>query len=407
MVSQSHCGLHSQTSVKILATCCILFLSATRTLANDGQPVGIRYWPDNSVSIETMWNFHIALGVTAQSRRLLPREADVEFLDDFWEATDSDKLVLDRKPNEPRAVLSPGATNATPSDNAVVFSKVILTSASTGKSMSLNAIQVDGVTIVDGHKNRVDGLTAILQELRELPASIKSIDAFLIDDVSADSDAYEALQKMLKARVMILRKAVKFDTIGGVAVTSIPHNTFAIAKTTAPSKTTWVKLSEEAWTMESMLAGLFQQKEFACGSSRAVFAELTVNQMNFRPSNGTHTPRWNAEHMMGRELLFFSQIYHAANPAIPVMDLNPKQMPADYQAAHPDWTGLEESLQMERVEAFTRRFAYLLEGMDLDKTAKGSSFWTPRRLLRQMDVHYTEHTANVVKKKALPEWPKD
>jgi hypothetical protein len=47
-----------------------------------------------------------------------------------------------------------------------------------------------------------------------------------------------------------------------------------------------------------------------------------------------------------------------------------------------------------------------LEGMDLDKTAKGSSFWTPRRLLRQMDSHYTEHTANVVKKKALPEWPK-
>jgi hypothetical protein len=406
MVSQIQFGWNNWTCCRIIATCCVLLSGAT-TLAEVGQPVAIRYWRENCISIETMWNFHIALGVGAQSRLLLPRAADVEFMEDFWEATDSNKLVLDRKPNEAKSVLSPAAENATPSSNAVVFSKITLISAATGKSVSFDVIQVDGLTIVDGHKHRVEGLTAILQDLRELPASMQSIDAFLIDDASADVVAYEALQKMLKARVMILRKAVKFDTIAGVAVTSIPHNTFAISKTNAPVQTSWVKLGEEAWMMDDMLAGLFQQKEFACRSSRAVFAELTVNQMNFLPSNGSHTPRWNAEHMMGRELLFFSQIYHAANPAIPVMDLNPKQMPADYRAAHPDWTGLEESLQMERVEAFTRRFAFLLEGMELDKTAKGSSFWTPRRLLRQMNIHYTEHTANVVKKKALPEWPKD
>ena len=62
---------------------------------------------------------------------------------------------------------------------------------------------------------------------------------------------------------------------------------------------------------------------------------------------------------------------------------------------------------MERVESFTRRFAYLLDGMDLNKTAKGSAFWTPKALLKQMDAHYREHTANVVKKKDLPDWPKD
>ena len=109
--------------------------------------------------------------------------------------------------------------------------------------------------------------------------------------------------------------------------------------------------------------------------------------------------------MMGRELLFFSQIYNAVDPTIPVMDLNPKQMPEDYKFAHADWTGAEEGRQMHRVQAFTRRFAYLLDGMDLDKRAKGSRFWTPRALLKQMERHYSEHTANVKKKMELPGWP--
>ena len=88
------------------------------------------------------------------------------------------------------------------------------------------------------------------------------------------------------------------------------------------------------------------------------------------------------------------------------MDLNPKQMPKDYKFAHEDWTGEEEARQIERVQKFTRRFAYLLDGMDLDKKAKGSRFWTPRALLKQMDRHYNEHSANVRKKMKLDEWPK-
>ena len=79
-------------------------------------------------------------------------------------------------------------------------------------------------------------------------------------------------------------------------------------------------------------------------------------------------------------------------------------MPKDYKFAHPDWSGEEEAKQMLRVEKFTRRFAYLLDGMDLNKRPKGSR-WTPRALLRQMERHYAEHTANVVKKKQLEGWP--
>ncbi len=82
------------------------------------------------------------------------------------------------------------------------------------------------------------------------------------------------------------------------------------------------------------------------------------------------------------------------------------QMPPDYVAAHADWTGKEEARQMERVSRFTRRFSYLLKDLPMDKKAPGS-FWTPKSLLRQMDDHYSEHTANVVKKFELPDWPKN
>ena len=138
----------------------------------------------------------------------------------------------------------------------------------------------------------------------------------------------------------------------------------------------------------------------------AVFVQLSVNQMNHRPSNGTHTPRWNAEHMMGRELGFFSKIYSGIDPATLAIDLNPKQMPPDYVAAHPDWDGKEEARQMQRVTAFTRRFAYLLDGIDLEAKPSGS-WWTVRGLLEQMQRHYGEHTAHVKEKFELSDWPDD
>jgi hypothetical protein len=271
----------------------------------------------------------------------------------------------------------------------------------------MNLVSVDGVTILDSNKNSAVELISILKEFEELPDQLHSLDAFLIDDVTADQATYQSLQKLLQARLMVLRGAVKFESVGEIPILQIPHNTLAISKTKATSTPSWVKLNEVTWTMGPELADLFEKKESACAASQKVFSRLSVNQLNFRPSNGTHTPRWNAEHMMGRELLFFSQIYHAVDSSIPILDLNPKQMPPDYQAAHTDWTGWEESMQMERVDAFTRRFAYLLDGMDLDDTATGSAFWTPRALLKQMETHYIEHTANVIKKQELQDWPEE
>jgi hypothetical protein len=183
------------------------------------------------------------------------------------------------------------------------------------------------------------------------------------------------------------------------------HNTMAISRGESTGPTV-VVLPNQPWKPTGELAALLDRLDRASAASQEVFAPLSVEQMNFRPANGTHTPRWNAEHMMGAQLLFFTQIYSRQDPAISPIALNPKQMPADYVAAHADWSGAEEARQMDRAAALVRRFAYLLDGLSLDESAPGSR-WTLRRLCEQMERHSGEHTANVKKKFELADWPRD
>lgn len=187
------------------------------------------------------------------------------------------------------------------------------------------------------------------------------------------------------------------------------HNTLAVAaaKDGEKEKTQIIVLDYKPWQPNQELATLLKKMDDSCRASQRVFAPLTANQMNWRPPNGTHTPRWNPEHMMGRQLGFFSQIYAAIDPQVfSHIDLNPEQMPEDYTPAHPDWDGAEEARQMQRANAYVQRFAYLLDGLDLDQQAPGSR-WTLRGLLKQMDRHFTEHTENVKKKFELEGWPKE
>lgn len=162
-----------------------------------------------------------------------------------------------------------------------------------------------------------------------------------------------------------------------------------------------------SWEPSGELSELLEKMAKASEASREVFEPLTAEQMNWRPPNGTHTPRWNAEHMAATQLLFFSQIYAEIDPDHhkPVR-IGPKQRPDEYAAAHPEWTGEEQAEQMEQIADYVAGFAYLLDGVPLDEPAPGSR-WTPRRLLVQMQRHYDEHTANVKKKFELPEWPSE
>lgn len=153
------------------------------------------------------------------------------------------------------------------------------------------------------------------------------------------------------------------------------------------------------------MESLFVKMEAAVEASQKVFEPLLVDQMNFRPANGSHTPRWNVEHMGGRQALFFSQLFNAVDPRIPIIDVNPKQMPDDYQFAHPQRSGQEEAIWMGEVSDYCRRYAYLLADMDLDAKPPVGRWPSLRRLLVTMQRHYGEHTANVVKKFDLPGFP--
>ena len=380
----------------ILVLICLAITGLPKLNADDGSPIAIRRWSDTGFTIETMGNMHVGSGLTEADTKRLPRPVDFQVSDLApkghalirWSVETSSVVTYpnierDEEYVEHDITVHRGAWQTT---GAPVFSV-----DGGGLLIDLNAIassEIEGLVRHDNPEHSQAWLTVIATSAQ------------------FDTDQLKKIRDKLNPQVMIVGSSV--DKIGDQKVEAISHNTIAVfapAKFDRKAATRFISLGDQPWAMTDEVAGLFDKKEAACKSSREMFAKLSVNQMNFKPDNGSHTPRWNSEHMMGRELLFFSQIFHAVDPSIPVMDLNPRQMPKDYTFAHADWSGAEEAAQMMRVEAFTRRFAYLLDGMDLDKKAAGSKFWKPRGLLEQMERHYKQHSANVVKKMDLDGWP--
>lgn len=159
------------------------------------------------------------------------------------------------------------------------------------------------------------------------------------------------------------------------------------------------------WKADGDLAKLLEKTQQANKASREAFKPLSAAQMNWRPSDGTHTPRWNAEHMAATQLGLFSQAFATVDPEHhKALRINPKQMPDDYVARHPDWTGAEEAEQMKRIDDYVSGHAYLLEGHDLDKPLPGGRM-PLRKMFEIVAGHYGQHTGNVKKKFELADWP--
>ncbi|QDV26979.1 DinB family protein [Aureliella helgolandensis] len=392
MLPRCHCGL-------------LLFAMLTTALASaaDGDPIGIRIEPEGVATIETLNGLRLrVVGETPTPQDSTPSDDQTLLLSE-----QSYRHALSRPANVARPTWQPL--------DAAVDSKaasVQVQSVAAGTDVGL-LIQTDGVQLLVGAPLAFTQLdVASLPELR--------VDACVL---LANEHSQELPPKLAKVFQQLSPRFVLISNSPGDAaewasslqshispesqVATREHNAFAIAAVAEhPSASTQVVvLGEEPWKMPAELEELFEAMEQAARESQAVFAKLSAKQMNFKPANGTHTPRWNTEHMMGRQLLFFSQIYHAVDPTIPVLDLNPQQMPPDYTAAHPEWDGAEEARQIERVGAFCRRFAYLLDGIAVDSQAPGSRWPTLRALLVQMEAHYAEHTGNTVKKFDLPDWP--
>jgi len=424
-----------------------VLVSGQSAVADAGKPVAVRWWGHAMVSIETYWNLRVVIDpysldigyddpqITADLVLITHEHADhsnadlvggdptvVHGLDSAGKLVRVDH-TLDRMPDSPEPSWTDARQGPARSEHAIrVTSSPAWHDGSQGAERGATAmfiIEVDGVRIVHcgdlgqtslteeqiarmagvdlllipvGGKYTVDGRAAA-EIVRQVKPRVVVPIHYHTPDLSIDLEPVEPFLEALGRDYDVIRP------VGNtVAITAVQRDEAVDPRVVLPQY--------RPWRMPEELAALFARKEAACRASQAVFAELSANQMSFQPANGTHTPRWNAEHMMGRELGFFSQIYHQIDPAVPHIDLNPEQMPADYQAVHPDWSGTEEARQMERVTAFTRRFAYLLDGLNLNTQAPGS-FWTPRRLLAQMERHYNEHTANVKKKFELPDWPRE
>lgn len=386
-----------------LYTCLVALFFTTvcgSAFATEGDPVAIRRWNDGSTTIETHWNLTLRVlptGLTQNEAASLPRNpanriVSVDAMIDH---------ALQRLPNSDAVQWQPISQRSKPSSD------------------SRNEILVNSLGQSDDHARGlrilVDGVSIVISASAKMPPfeDNKPVDVLVVPKLlPKDSSSFSTLAKNVSPRWIIFDENSDANTIreiadalGADSPTQSNGNTVAVSMMKVrPAKSSFALLKTSPWTASQELEELFTAMEKSCEDSQAVFAKLSTGQMNFRPANGTHTPRWNTEHMMGRQLLFFSQIYHQRDPSIPVMDLNPKQMPPDYKAAHVNWDGSEEARQMQRVSAFTRRFAYLLQDVDLDQRAPGSR-WTLRGLLKQMHRHYTEHTANTVKKFELPDWP--
>lgn len=378
--------------------------------AADGDPIAIQRWPGKELAIET----RAGLRVLIQSKtgeRLTDQNADIALLP----GTTCDHRLF-RKPNEEHPIWQRTSAKQNPGENALIAKSIRLRPLD---QTTVLWIEVDGVSILVVPPSWGDGESAygsdesIHADVLILPSenldtlkcsSIKSLvesldpHTILFSGFDGDDDSFETV----------------VDHFGpDVENRVITHNTLAVSsadnaidlESEQPAKLTLVRMGNEAWQMPDDLAALFDAMDEASNYSQRVFTQLSVNRMNFKPSNGTHTPRWNAEHMVGRQLLFFSKIFHAIDPVIPVIDSNPKQMPVQYEPAHPTWDGAEEARQMKLAGQFCRRYAYLLDGIDVDDKPPAVRWPSLRALLVQMDRHYREHTANVVQKFELPDWP--
>ena len=429
----------------------LVLVGAEAASADPGKPVAVRWWGQAMVSIETYWNLHVVIDpfgervgyenpdLSADLVLITHEHADhnhaaavggvpivVRGLDADGQAVRLQR-VLDRMPNEERPTWKPITKTDKPGETSSGHGIVVTTipawhddeqGAQRGAT-AMFAIDVDGMRIV--HCGDLGQLKLSAEQLE----SLGRVDVLLVPVggvFTVDGPTAAKIVRQVRPRIAIplhyKTPALTFDLHrveafldameSDVEVARPVGNTLAVSATPAdePATTRVVVLPYEPWQPSGELAELYARKEAASRQSAAVFHPLSAAQMNFRPANGTHTPRWNAEHMMGTELLFFTQIFSARDSAIAPIDLRPAQMPSDYQAAHPDWTGAEEARQIELVSALARRFGYLLDGVDLDQRAPGSR-WTLRRLFRQMERHYVEHTANVKKKFDLPDWPQE
>ncbi len=376
--------------------------------AEPGMPVAVRWWGGDTISVESSWNLSVSVSATAGDAQ----EADLTVITDAAPA-DSDAATfsaaggnldvsLDRYANQ--ADLTIGA-----SDAFEATPNTVRVRSFAGESLWV-LIQADAMSIL--YTN--DEAAASIPD--PITTEIASIDVLVLPVGIQDPGAIIAAASARLVVPIAFRsprgrefKAFEEHLAGAAGRRDAVGNTTAISTNIQTGLPGLEVLEPRPWRARGKLGALLKSIDRKNARSQETFAPLSANQMNHKPSNGTHAPRWNVEHMAGTELAFFTAVYAAANPSIPAWRSFPAQMPPDYVPAHPEWTGAEEARRMQRVAALRNRFAYLLDGMDLDQLPRGGPAFAQslQGMCEIVANHYDEHTAHVHKKFKLPDWPEE
>ena len=417
-----------------------------------GLPVAVRWWGQACVSIETMWGLTLVIDPHPAGERMgLPqldltadlvlvthehfdhnnvkaikgKPAVLRGLTPQADWADIDH-VLDRPPNETKPSLTPAGSPRPRSDHAAHVRTIEVfhddqSGTKRGKN-TLFLIDTNGLRFL-----HCGDLGHVLTN--EQVKAIGPIDVLLIPvggTYTIDAKAAMRVAKQLEPRRWVwpihyntgtgklpLAKIAPFlaeAQAAGWPVRKIKGNTAALTAATQgkpPVGPPTVIVSD----FKPRVLGDESARAFAAGKADRqgfidALGKVTAKQLDHKPSNGTHTIRWNFEHTIGRELLFFSRIYHALDDQIPVLDWNPAQMPPDYRPRKPSWDTDEMVREVQRVGAFTERFNYLLADVPVDQKIKNTRF-SIRSLTRLMIGHYRGHAAKAVEKFKLPDWPED
>lgn len=434
-------GLVWPRVVALFFICLLTALSSVVAAAQDNLPVAFRTWPDQTVSIETYWGFTVAIGPGAAAVPGID-EPDQTFggaglLIDFAQAEaqqeettwdwDEEKsvgrvsvgvgngkpfvLALDRKPNEPKPELIVVDSDTELSSQAMT----IKVWRPTGDDPVVHApvvhVQANGIDVVYGIG---DALVVAVEEgslTTKGDEGLLDVAVLLLhDDDTVDAGQIEAFNRYIRAKAIYLANDTR--VIGQLMTRREVGNTTALvveegADEDQELKTVLLEHADEPWSMPQDMAALYDAMDAEGRKWSKVFEPLSVRQMNHKPVNGTHTPRWNIEHMASREMFFITAAYHAADPRFPHIRLDPQQMPPDYVARHPDWDGMEEARRVYRTSAFLRRFAYLYHGRSLEQRISADSRIRFAPIMRQVTRHWAEHSNNVLDKMKLDDWPEE
>ncbi|MBN1490358.1 MAG: MBL fold metallo-hydrolase [Phycisphaerae bacterium] len=415
--------------------------------AKDGPlPLAIRWWGQSCISIETFWGFTIVIDPFPPDERLgypgpnlaaelvlisdaRPSRSAADtvrgepvILRGHGEAAAVDH-ILDRAPNQPEATVRPSSEVGKPSLHAVRVRGIPVSTSGPEPHLGMMfLLEVDGVRIL-----HCDGLGQPLTE--EQIDAIGPIDVLLLPVGEAGglgaADAAGVVRKLKPTRLVWPLRCIAdggdstMDPIdafvretrrANLLVRQVKGNTVAITRLPAgrrpPVGSPAVILAERRPIhpepdVERALLGARKDRQTMIDD----LGGISDAQLDHRPSDGTHTIRWNFEHTTARELGFFSQIYHAIDPEIPVINWNPAQMPPDFVPWHPDWGTQEMVRHVRRIEGFTERFSYLLADAPPTMRIENTHF-SIKYLTALIVGHYQNHTGKAVHKFTLPDWPR-